>query len=194
MQYKLNKKYLLDILRSWNGFLKKKVNLIACGGTAMTLLDIKESTIDIDLLVPKESEHVYLTRILEDIGYKNEQETRWVGKDGFKFDLFIGKTIFQTELLESPLKEDNNILLKDFGNIYLGILNYYDLIISKLFRYTSTDRGDCLELIKSKRDEINLKKLKSRFYETSSYDVFDKKNKRNFELFSKFLKKEGISI
>jgi hypothetical protein len=48
MEYRLDKNRLLDILREWNRFLKRKVHLIACGGTAMTLIGVKPSTKDID--------------------------------------------------------------------------------------------------------------------------------------------------
>ncbi len=40
MEYRLNKQTLLDTLEQWNVFIKRKVHLIACGGTALTLLDI----------------------------------------------------------------------------------------------------------------------------------------------------------
>ncbi len=52
MEYRLGKEQLLNIMVEWNRFLKRKVNLIACGGTAMTLLDVKPSTKDIDFMVP----------------------------------------------------------------------------------------------------------------------------------------------
>ena len=45
MEYGLNKDRLIDILKDWNHFLKRKVYLIACGGTAMTLAGVKESMI-----------------------------------------------------------------------------------------------------------------------------------------------------
>jgi peroxiredoxin family protein len=48
MEYRLNKQKLLDIMELWNRFLKRRVHLIACGGTAMTLLDVKASTKDVD--------------------------------------------------------------------------------------------------------------------------------------------------
>ena len=48
MKYRLDKNRLLDILGGWNHFLKRKVHLIACGGTAMTLIGVKPSTKDID--------------------------------------------------------------------------------------------------------------------------------------------------
>ncbi|MHA2220397.1 MAG: hypothetical protein ACXACY_31380 [Candidatus Hodarchaeales archaeon] len=68
-----------------------------------------------------------------------------------------------TELLESPLDKNNHTLLKEFSNVYLGVINYYDLIISKLFRATGIDLDDCLSLVKSKRKEIDLKPIKGTF-------------------------------
>jgi hypothetical protein len=62
MDYRLNKDWLFDILGEWNRFLKRRVHMIACGGTAMTLLGVKPSTKDVDLMVPKLKEHTYLTK------------------------------------------------------------------------------------------------------------------------------------
>lgn len=63
MIYRINKDGLLDRFVSWNSYLKRKVHLIACGGTAMTLLGIKDSTKDIDLIVPDVKEYGYLTGV-----------------------------------------------------------------------------------------------------------------------------------
>ena len=52
MEYKIDKKALLEILEQWNRFLKRRVHLIACGGTAMTLLGVKASTKDVDFMIP----------------------------------------------------------------------------------------------------------------------------------------------
>lgn len=71
MKYRLDKQGLLGELSVWDGYLKRKIHLIACGGTAMTLLDVKESTKDIDLLVPNEAEYDYLIRMLKQLGYKS---------------------------------------------------------------------------------------------------------------------------
>jgi len=37
MKYRLNKRTLTDLLGQWNAFLRRKVHLIACGGTAPDL-------------------------------------------------------------------------------------------------------------------------------------------------------------
>ncbi|MCD6311972.1 MAG: hypothetical protein J7M11_05890, partial [Elusimicrobia bacterium] len=105
---------------------------------------------------------------------------------------FRGKQIHTTELLESPLKAGNHILLKEFAHIYLGALNYYDLIISKLFRGAQVDMEDCLALVKAKKDEINMGRLESRFKETALYDVSEDKVNRSLAHFLEMLKKDGI--
>jgi len=68
--YRIDKQRLLNIIRAWDSFLKKKIHLIACGGTALTLLGIKASTKDIDLIVPDLREYEYLISNLEKLGYK----------------------------------------------------------------------------------------------------------------------------
>jgi len=185
MEYRIDKQSLLDRLSAWDGFLKKRVHLIACGGTALTLLGVKPSTNDIDLIVPGSSEYDYLISILKQLGYKTASGWGWSRGDGFIFDLFRRKTVHTTELLESPLEKRNHILIKEFNYIYLGILNYYDLIISKLFRATGIDIEDCLYLIKEKRKDIRIDKLIARFKETASFDVSEEKVNKNLEYFLK---------
>lgn len=193
MKYQIDKEGLLDRISVWDSFLKRKVHLIACGGTALTLLGVKASTKDIDLMVPDLAEYEYLIRQLKQLGYKSASGWGWARGDNFIFDLFKGKSVHTTELLESPLNKRNHILIKEFSQIYLGVLNYYDLIISKLFRATAIDIEDCLSLIKDKRQEIDLKRLKERFKETTSFDISEDKVNKNLAHFLRMLKKEGLS-
>jgi hypothetical protein len=192
MQYRLDKAELLDRISAWDSFLKKKVHLIACGGTALTLLGIKASTKDIDLIIPSAVEHKYLINILKQLGYNPASGWGWARGDGFIFDLFRGNAVHTTELLESPLKKGNHILIKEFEHIYLGVLNHYDIIISKLFRSTQADIDDCISLIKNKRDEIDLIKLQNRYKETASFDVSEEKVIKNWGHFLKILEKKGL--
>jgi len=192
MIYRIDKQGLLDSLSAWNGFLKRKVHLVACGGTALTLLDIKASTKDVDLLVPETDEYNYLLNILKDLGYRSASGAGWARDDGFTFDLFRGKSVHTTELLESPLDKGNNSPVKEFSHIYLGVLNYYDLLISKIFRGTSVDMDDCMMLMKAKIAEIDVGRLSRRFKETASHNVSEDKADNNMEHFIKLLKKEGI--
>jgi hypothetical protein len=191
MEYRIDKQGLLDRISAWDTFLKRKVHLIACGGTALTLLDVKPSTKDIDLIVPNLNEHEYLITILKQLGYKSASSWGWKRQDGFIFDLFRGKSVHTTELLESPLEKGNHILVKEFDRIYLGVLNYYDIIISKLFRAAAIDIDDCLVLVKSRKKDIDLEYLEKRFKETASFDVSQDRVNKNFGHFLKILKKAG---
>ncbi len=192
MEYRLNKVGLLGNMSMWNSFLKRKVHLIACGGTALTLIGVKDSTKDIDFVIPIEKEYDYLINILKNLGYRNTSGVGWSRKEEYTFDLFRGNKVRTTELLESPLEKGNNILLKEFTYIYVGILNYYDIIISKLFRGTGVDFEDCLGLVKFKREDINLEVLKRRFLKTSSYETAQDRVNKNLDSFLRLIMKEGI--
>lgn len=158
----------------------------------MTLLGVKASTKDIDLIVPEPDEYDYLIGILKQLGYKSASGWGWKREDGYVFDLFKDKSVHTTELLESPLNKDNHTLVKEFNRIYLGVLNYYDIIISKLFRATAVDIEDCVLLVKIKKEDINLRKLEERFKETASYDISEDKANKNLTNFLRLLKKEGL--
>lgn len=160
----------------------------------MTLLGIKASTKDIDLIVPDIAEYNYLLSNLRQLGYISVTGWGWARKgDGFVFDLFRGERVHTTELIESPLDKNNHILLKEFSRIYLGILNYYDIIITKLFRASTIDIEDCLSLIKAKKEEIDLSILTERFKKTASFDISEDKVTSNLEYFLRLLKKKGIN-
>lgn len=190
MENRINKDELINILSVWNSYAKKAIHLIACGGTALTLLDIKESTKDIDFIIPEENEYKYLVKILSEIGYVKKTGYGWTKDAGFIFDLYSGKTIFTTELLDSPLEDSNNFLIREFSYIYLGVLNYYDLIISKLFRCSPVDMEDCKALFFNKGNEIDIQKLKTRFIETASFDISNERIKKHLEFFLNEIGKE----
>lgn len=192
MQYRINREGLLTELAAWNNFLGRRVYLVACGGTALTLLGVKDSTKDIDFMVPRAKDYPYLIGLLEELGYKSVTGSGWSKGGGFVFEFYQGKRIHTTELLESPLKARNHIVIKEYSRVYLGVLNYYDLVITKLFRGTSVDMDDCLALVRVKRAEIDLAKLKNRFLETAKYDISEKKIVRNLEHFIDRLNEEGL--
>ena len=191
MEYRLKQKDLLDALGLWNGFLNKKIHLIACGGTALTLLGVKESTKDVDMLVPVDQEYVYLIKTLKQLGYQSTSGSGWQrpGED-FIFDLFRGKRVHTTELLESPIEKGKHTLIKELTHIYIGVLNPYDLIVSKLFRGTPVDVDDCLMLFKAQHKEIKLDILLDRFIETAKYDIAEDKLLKSWEHYERVFLKE----
>ncbi len=119
MDYRIGKDRLMSVMVQWNRYLKRKVHLIACGGTAMTFLGVKPSTKDIDFMVPKLKEHEYLINMLKDIGYEQTTQCGWRRKgDIFTFDLFSGNHIHTTELLESPWRK---VVIWNCKNIHIYI-------------------------------------------------------------------------
>lgn len=193
MEYRLDKNRLLDILGEWNRFLKRKVHLIACGGTAMTLIGVKFSTKDVDFMAPKVREHDYLMKQLNALGYKQVTGSGWK-RDGeeFQFDIFRGNRIHTTELLDSPLEEGRHSILKEFSHLYVGILNDYDLICSKLMRGTRADFEDCLGLAGARQEEINIERLTRHFHEMVSYDVGEHRLRSNIDHFLVLLREKGL--
>jgi hypothetical protein len=193
MEYRLDKNRLLDILGEWNRFLKRKVHLIACGGTAMTLIGVKSSTKDVDFISPNVREYDYLTKQLKALGYKQATGSGWK-RDGenFQFDIFRGNRIHTTELLDSPLEEGRHSILMEFSHLYIGILNDYDLISSKLMRGTRVDFEDCLRLAEARREEIDIERLKHHFHEMVSYDVAEDRLRPNINHFLVLLREKGF--
>jgi len=192
MEYRIDRQALLDVMEQWNRFLRKKVHLIACGGTAVTLLGVKESTKDIDFMVPNPPEHEHLIKVLQQLGYEQETASGWKRKEEiFRFDLFVGKKIHTTELLESPLKEGNHTLLTQYSRLYIGILNEYDLIASKLFRGTGVDFEDCLMLVRSNRS-IDIGRLKRHYDEMVSYDISAQRIGPHIDRFIELLREEEL--
>jgi len=193
MEYRLDKNRLLDTLGEWNRFLKRKVHLIACGGTAMTLIGVKPSTKDVDFVAPMVREHDYLTKQLKALGYKQTTGSGWK-RDGedFRFDIFRGNRIHTTELLASPLEEGKHSILMEFSHLYIGILNDYDLISSKLMRGTRVDFEDCLSLAEARREEIDIERLIHHFHEMVSYDVAEYRLRPNIDHFLVLLREKGL--
>jgi hypothetical protein len=188
MNDRANKKLLLARLADWDSFLRKRVRLIACGGTALTLLNIKPSTKDIDLIVPDIEEYEYLVRTLDQLGYESVSGSGLRRGDDFVFDLFRGHRVHTTDLLESPLEPANHLLIKEFNYVYLGVLNFYDLLISKLFRGTTADMEDCMALMSHKGKGIDIQIFEKRFRATASYDISEERMIKNLEYFLRLIK------
>lgn len=188
-KYRLDKNELLDTLREWNRYLRLKVHLIACGGTALTLQGLKASTKDVDFMVPIIKEYNYLTKQLPALGYKNTKGPGWK-RDGeiFHFDLFRGNSIHTTGLLDSPLEKNKHSRLEEFSHLYIGILNDYDLISSKLMRGTNVDYEDCVMLAVAHKDALDLDRLVEHFQEMVSYDVAEERLGPNIDHFLELLR------
>jgi hypothetical protein len=195
MEYRLNKEKLLEVLVQWNRFLKRKVHLIACGGTAMTLLDVKSSTKDVDFMVPNMAEYNYLIKVLKELDYEHVTASGWQRKgEIFRFDLFPGKRIHTTELLTSPLEPGNHSLLMEYSRLYIGILNEYDLIASKLMSGTGVDFEDCLMLMKARGGNVDISRLVGHHRELVSDDISEERIGVHIDRFIELLREEKLYV
>jgi len=70
--YRLTGDKMLQTIENWDKLIDFRVQLIACGGTALTLLKIKKSTKDIDLIVPVTDEYKKLMKFVKSIGYQEK--------------------------------------------------------------------------------------------------------------------------
>ena len=107
MEYRVTANELKQTLASWDALFpgRGKIHLVACGGTTLSLLGYKESTKDVDLLVPHEKEYERLVKFLTRAGYERVTGEGWKRPDeSIRYDLYLGKRIFQTELLDPPLE------------------------------------------------------------------------------------------
>jgi hypothetical protein len=141
-------------------------------------------------MVPNIREYKYLTKQLPAMGYTHVTSSGWRRKsDTFHFDIFRGNNIHTTELLESPLEAGQNELFAEFSRLYIGILNDYDLISSKLMRGTKVDFEDCVMLAEAHKDTLDLERLTAHFLEMISYDVGEERLRPNIDYFLELLRK-----
>lgn len=136
-----DKTYLLEFLEAIDPELKRTISLVAVGGTAMTLLNLKISTIDIDFTAPQpdKSEFERVMKVLE---------------PGVRIDFYTDGLIYSQQLPNDYIKKSILIDLPkgyNIKNTVLKALNPIDIIITKIARLNARDRDDIRECIKRYR-------------------------------------------
>jgi len=189
--YRITGRQLIDTIDNWERLVNFKIKLIGSGGTALTLLGIKESTKDIDMIVPVHKEYERLLTFLRSIGYQ-DKGNGLIHPDAplFLYQFWAGNRVFTTELLDSPLDPGRNIPIKEWRHIYLGALNLQDLIITKMFRGTQLDIQDCVSAFAIFK--MDPEALLERYAEAAKYDLNPEKMMANFLLFAEALLEKGI--
>lgn len=157
--------------------LNEPLELFAIGGTAMVLKKIKEATKDIDFLTTENQDKI--RKMFNLAGLKEESQDKicniWRLND-IRVDIFYDEFI-----MGIPFPKDWKQLsekIKEIGKIKLYILNWYDLIITKISRAEMRDMDDVIAIINSQKLDINF--LKKRYYslaETALITDFDYKFK-----------------
>ncbi|MEW6499789.1 MAG: hypothetical protein AB1589_46095, partial [Cyanobacteriota bacterium] len=167
-QYRLAKEDLFEVLQMWDNEIRSKLLLVACGGTALTLLGHKETTKDVDFLIPIPAQYEVLVKTLLKLGYTEKTGTGYMHPNNpWIFDLYSGQTVFQTSFIEPIHNDGLHLVIERYQRIILACLNFEDLIISKMFRGTSVDVDDSVLLIES--EGLDLVSLFERYRETASY-------------------------
>ena len=190
-KYRITGRELIQTIDNWEHLINFKVNLIGCGGTALTLLEIKESTKDIDFIVPVGKEYERLMKFLRSLGYEEKGGGLAHPDDPlFLYQFWVGNRVFTTDLLDSPLDPGKNIPIKKWGHIYLGALNLQDLIITKMFRGMQVDVDDCVAVFAT--SELDPEELLKRYAEAAKYDLNPEKMIQNFIVFAEALSEKGV--
>ena len=190
-KYRITGRELIQTIDNWEHLINFKVNLIGCGGTALTLLEIKDSTKDIDFIVPVVKEYERLMKFLQSLGYKEKGGGLAHPDDPyFLYQFWVGNRVFTTDLLDPPLDPGKNIPIKKWRHIYLGALNLQDLIITKMFRGMQVDVDDCVAVFAI--SEIDPEELLKRYAETAKYDLNPEKMIQNFNVFAEALLEKGV--
>lgn len=123
----LDKGNLMKFLEDVDKNLDKHTDLIAVGGTAMTLLGLKPSTIDIDFNLSDRDAGAF-RQALKAIPH------------GYRIDIFENGNIFSQQLPDGFEKEC--IPVKHFNNINLMALHPLDIIATKIGRLNERDIQD----------------------------------------------------
>ena len=137
----IGKDELLAWLTSLDKKLTKSITLVAVGGTAMTLLGLKSSTIDVDFCLSKEDKKIF-EKILD---------------KKFRTDIFIDGYIFSEQLPPDYSKKAKDI--REFSHIQLKALHPADIIITKAARLNARDEEDISALARL----VDKNELLSRF-------------------------------
>ena len=174
----INVKKLLDLLQSISKYADTKIKIYALGGTALTLLNIKKSTLDIDINIETNKEYEYISKLFEQIGFEKAGGIRWITQEGLAFDVFHGSNILGTELLPDCLKLSK--FIKSFGYIELYTMSLQDIIISKLARGDLRDFDDIKAIFK--KEKINLKGLVDRYKKTMEVSVVSEYKQKLLDL------------
>lgn len=96
MPSELDRTVLLDFLKVLEEYLTRKITLVAAGGTAMTLLNLKSSTIDIDFTGPADDIREF-NRIQKKIPH------------GYKIDTYYDGAVFSQILPDDYLARSRKI-------------------------------------------------------------------------------------
>lgn len=146
-------KLLLNISKR----LKREITVYAVGGTAMMILGLKDSTLDIDLVFENEEDKKIFKKAAKTMGYQEIDPTKVYGiKDNKpemltlgdeRFDLFVEEVLsffFSKEMRKRAQQ------IHQFGDkLIIKIADPHDIILMKCATDRTKDKDDCISIIKN---------------------------------------------
>jgi len=123
----LDKSALLGFLEEVDKELEEPITLVAVGGTALTLLDAKASTMDVDFTIPSNDYAVF-------------EKTLGRIPHGFRVDCWKDGMVFSQILPDDYLKR--SISIRKMEHIHLRALNPVDIVVTKIGRLDARDKQD----------------------------------------------------
>ncbi|MBI5073491.1 hypothetical protein HZA99_06765 [Candidatus Woesearchaeota archaeon] len=127
----IDKNELLAWLAEMDKRLKVEIIIVAVGGTAMTLLGLKSSTIDVDFCLTMADKKTFEKLMIK-------QDKKW------KIDLFTDGYIFSEQLPADYVDIAKEI--KRMNHIVLKALHPIDVVITKAARLNARDEEDIAAL------------------------------------------------
>jgi len=200
MNGKVNVNKQIDLFKLIGDGLKRKVECLVIGGSAMLFYDMKDITKDIDLVFMNEKDFDDVEDVLRKSGYGEKSGIKifkhyevikkkpiMLEDKGIRFDLFL-RNVVCFEITESILKRVREAHV--FNNFVVKVVSPEDIILLKCATERDRDRDDAKGII----ERINV-----------DWDVvIDEainQTKEEGELFSVFLfdflldlKEEGVDI
>lgn len=146
----------LDLLNIIGNELKREVEALVIGGSAMMFLGSKTETKDIDLVLLTESDFTLIKKTLEKIGFRKRElkiirgnyEAEFIpiflDRGDVRFDLFL-KEVVCIKITKDILDRVNEI--HKFGNLIVKVLSPEDLILMKSTTERVGDREDGKNLV-----------------------------------------------
>ena len=156
----LDKSELMALLSEVDVLLGRKIMLVAAGGTALTLLDAKPSTIDIDFTGPA-----------DDIDEFSKAENSI--PHGFKIDKYKDGAVF-TQILPDDYLQKSKRIKTNLRNIDLRTLHPLDIVASKVGRLNERDKQDITTCVRKFRlAKAKVKKRAGEVQYAGNEDIYD---------------------
>jgi hypothetical protein len=138
----LDRKVLIEFLKQVDKELIRNIILVAVGGTALTLLNAKSSTRDIDFTIPSKH-YEYFQRALKETAH------------GFTVDYWPDGTVYSQTLPDDYLRRSRKI--RKMKHIRLKALHPVDIVVTKIGRLDKRDKQDiqtCIRKFKLAKTQV----------------------------------------